>query len=700
MEKIYSFGTLWVFLLISNITTSMAVTSILTPTTDQRGYIRKETPSIGACEYGGRVPVKILKVAPGMLSSQISDEDKNSIIDLVLTGEINRTDFITLRDEFLLLETLDISNATIVAEGVNPVNAIPVNAFYHTATQTGKATLISVILPNGATMISESAFNACSNLTSVTLSAHLSIIGDYAFKSSGLKTITIPESITSLGRFSFATATLNTITCERILPLELVSDPFLGVNKEICGLFVPTESASLYREAQYWGDFTRINGTVGTPPVGTQETNNWWSDPSYYDISWYIGHESATEYILSTPAELAGFSLLMNGTGDAPGRPSGTAGQVDFTAKTVKLGADIDLRDHYWKPIGGPTNSFKGIFDGQGYKVGGLYIDYKTPYTSTLGNAISGSANGGLANRANAVAFFGRVNTSSGTMIKNLTLSDGFISSHPSSLYTAALVAYSNGPLIIQNVIIENIAVLGGTFVSSFVGGITNANLTLQNCASLAAIELNYATVEEVPTAPTDAVGGGLLAWSNGAPIIKNSYFAGMVRIQTEIGKVFSGTILAAIGNQASMNTGLLNVASQAVYYAQSGDLMAFGDSNPENITTFGSYEDLEDMCSANFVDLLNYTISDGKWTLVSGVNRGFPILESSRTRIENIIRSKGNLKIINNILLNDTGNPVTIYNTLGKLICKKERDIDLRHLPKGIYIAKSANGEALKFLR
>ena len=62
----------------------------------------------------------------------------------------------------------------------------------------------SVLIPESVTSIGKSAFEGCSELTSVTMSNSVSTIGETAFAASGLTEITIPNSITSIGNRAFA----------------------------------------------------------------------------------------------------------------------------------------------------------------------------------------------------------------------------------------------------------------------------------------------------------------------------------------------------------------------------------------------------------------------------------------------------------------------------------------------------------------
>ncbi|MBQ3639168.1 MAG: cellulase family glycosylhydrolase [Clostridia bacterium] len=104
------------------------------------------------------------------------------------------------------------------------------------------------------------------------------------------------------------------------------------------------------------------------------------------DRQWYDQNPSKSEFTISTAGELAYFMHL--GVGTAP---------VTFQNKTVKLGADIIWNDgiatetgfaptteqgsviYKWIPYASETaeeswNQFRGVFDGQGHTVSGLYI--------------------------------------------------------------------------------------------------------------------------------------------------------------------------------------------------------------------------------------------------------------------------------------------------------------------------------------
>lgn len=97
-------------------------------------------------------------------------------------------------------------------------------------------------------------------------------------------------------------------------------------------------------------------------------------DGTAVDTSWYAGHENATEFSIGTAAELAGLAALVNGTAKDAGNNSIAA--VNFSRKTIKLTADIDLNSKEWTPIGNGNSSraFFGTFDGNGSTISGLNV--------------------------------------------------------------------------------------------------------------------------------------------------------------------------------------------------------------------------------------------------------------------------------------------------------------------------------------
>ena len=94
-------------------------------------------------------------------------------------------------------------------------------------------------------------------ISCIQISDGIKTIGDYAFiDCTDLATVKLPKSIIYIGSQAFANCkNLKEITCEATNPPILWSDPFSGVDTEICHLYIPEQSIESYRGAAGWKDF-------------------------------------------------------------------------------------------------------------------------------------------------------------------------------------------------------------------------------------------------------------------------------------------------------------------------------------------------------------------------------------------------------------------------------------------------------------
>ena len=110
-------------------------------------------------------------------------------------------------------------------------------------------------------------------------------------------------------------------------------------------------------------------------------TTAWAEEPDY---SWYVDHKDDKEYTLNDVGDLLGFANIVNGT-----TGNDIVGTSTFNEKTVKLGADIDLKGVEWTPIGKNADNekekFFGTFDGDNHTISNLSLDTKdtTEYMAT-----------------------------------------------------------------------------------------------------------------------------------------------------------------------------------------------------------------------------------------------------------------------------------------------------------------------------
>ncbi len=153
------------------------------------------------------------------------------------------------------------------------------------------------------------------------------------------------------------------------------------------------------------------------------------ADPAA-DTSWY-GDGSASEFTISSAAELLGLASLVN---------NGNS----FAGKVIRLGADIDLSAiSSWTPIGIDIKEFRGEFDGQGHTISGLKCT--TPNNRYMG-------------------LFGHI---CGVYVHSFTLSGAQISytGSESKLYCGTVAAY------VENSVFKDITVTQPVIIIAPTGG-------------------------------------------------------------------------------------------------------------------------------------------------------------------------------------------------------------------------------------
>ena len=216
------------------------------------------------------------------------------------------------------------------------------------------------------------------------------------------------------------------------------------------------------------------------------------------DTSWYTGHESETEYHITTAEQLAGLAQLVNDK----------TASVSFEGKTIYLDNDLDLSGSQWTPIGNGDNfvrHFAGTFDGQHNKIMNLY------HHSTGDELIR---NG----------LFGVV--SDGGTLKNLLVIDADIASNDGSLLAGILADWVNGGTV-ENCYtsgrIENN--VGDKMVGGLIGQCT-WRTQVKGCGSDATVISTESNEDHV-----DTVGGLIGQWENSADSssITDCWFGGSV---------------------------------------------------------------------------------------------------------------------------------------------------------------------------
>lgn len=222
------------------------------------------------------------------------------------------------------------------------------------------------------------------------------------------------------------------------------------------------------------------------------------------DTGWYTQNPYAESYSISTAAQLAGFTKLVNGG-------------IDFYGKTVTLTNDISLSGSDWTPIGWKDMNttieydFSGTFNGAGYEITGLSI----------------KSSEGL----EYIGFFGVLGTES--TVKNLRIKDADISVS-GSYGCGGLVGLCTGKVInchVTGTIKSDAGDVGGLIGRSGLG-----KLTIQSCYSDASVS------------GKNDVGGLVGSYQSGSSII-NSYSYGKVTGEDNVGGLMGYCFLCEIEN-------------------------------------------------------------------------------------------------------------------------------------------------------
>lgn len=156
---------------------------------------------------------------PGSLPFLIGEERKNEITSLKVTGSLNGTDILFLREmagvnynnypnDLGKLSDLDLSGASIVSGGDAYINYSYQN--YNTEDNVigpymfYNSNLTMLILPNSITEIKERAISELDNLTNLELGSGVKVLGEYSISSNDkLGQLTIPDNVTDLGDYVF-----------------------------------------------------------------------------------------------------------------------------------------------------------------------------------------------------------------------------------------------------------------------------------------------------------------------------------------------------------------------------------------------------------------------------------------------------------------------------------------------------------------
>lgn len=205
--------------------------------------------------------------ASGTLSNLLTTQEKSTITNLTISGNIDARDFKCLLFEVPSLSALDLSNTTIQAYNgtggssmdglsVNSINSMPPFSFYDGGA-TAVRNLKSIIFPNSLVSIGNCSFY-WSGLINVAVPNSVITIDEMAFNACvSLATFTIGSSVASIGPGAFhACSNLKTIRSLNPTPPVLGNNCFDGVS--LTAIYVPKGTLETYKSAPGWNTYSSI----------------------------------------------------------------------------------------------------------------------------------------------------------------------------------------------------------------------------------------------------------------------------------------------------------------------------------------------------------------------------------------------------------------------------------------------------------
>ena len=260
-----------------------------------------------------------------------------------------------------------------------------------------------------------------------------------------------------------------------------------------------------------------------TAALATDNSADTWDGTA--DTNWYDGHETDTEYHITTAEQLAGLAQLVNAD----------PGTTNFAGKTFYLKNDLDLSGHEWISIGtaaggdNPKYSFCGVFDGKGHVISNLYshesyiedAEGADEFHNLLRNALFGSVYDGE--------------------VKNLGVADAEIWIDPkddSAAGKGILVDWM-GKSKITNCWTSG-SIYSGTKTEKNIGGIVGVTMqgcTISGCYSTATLTGNFTNSEgyypDPNDLPPDTIGGIVGARFDGNLTVTDCWFDGKIVVNS-----------------------------------------------------------------------------------------------------------------------------------------------------------------------
>ena len=457
--------------------------------------------------------------------------------------------------------------------------------------------ITTVVVENGVTYVGTNSFRELDNLTIATIADSVEEWGDYVFyvspklesvklssrlKTIGIRTfaycevltsIVIPKGVTIIKNEAFYYCTAlnsiilpNTVTeiwynafsnCPK-LSSKLYSDAhYLGTEEQWDSVYKQNGNSNVEKYLHYCTEKAEIEATCqaegseggwycetcakyieGGNTIEINPDNHEYEKNNGFCCETYQPAELNENgyYEISNAGQLFWFANHVN--------------TVDRTANAV-LVADIDLENRPWTPIGSTgenSNNFRGVFDGQGYTIKGLYVEGGRAGLGFFGEVRTGTVKNftiyGEVVANTEVNYVGGVIGSicgvngendlerNGAIIQNIRSFVNLTAKAHGIGMIGGFVGYANHQSLIENCSWYGTFDAGKYRVDSGAGGFigkiqeNSSEVTIRNCGAYGTIKTNYAG--DYNNTATIYMGGFLsFSNTNAQTTIENCLFAG-----------------------------------------------------------------------------------------------------------------------------------------------------------------------------
>jgi len=287
------------------------------------------------------------------------------------------------------------------------------------------------------------------------------------------------------------------------------------------------------------------------------------------NITIFGGGTENNPYIITTAAELAQLATYVN------------EGNTNYTNKYYKLNNDIDISSYQtgagWIPIGTVTYPFRGVFDGNGKKITGLFINNTTlDYVGLFGYIEDGTVknlaitdiniNSSFASKIGGVAGYnidGSISNCYATGLINCTSSSG-----NSAPWAGGVCGYSSGN--VSNCYFTGSVSVYSSNNYSYAGGVMAVGAgSVLNCYSTGTVSATSST--------WGSFAGGIVGyWNSYGNGVSNCYSIASVISSSMAGGVVGYCNYSNVSNCAALNPKIGN----ATTFSRVGYLLSSGTFN------------------------------------------------------------------------------------------------------------------------